>query len=56
MYGPVPEDSASEKEDLKLEADYLKGQMEAISGRLAEIDEAIKKMGKGDSSDKDASE
>lgn len=46
---PALQDSVSAKEDLKMEADYLKGQMEAISGRLSEIDEAIKKLGRGGS-------
>lgn len=45
-YGVLPQNVATDDQELKREAGYLRNQVDAISDRLAEIDEAIKKMRK----------
>lgn len=45
-YGFLPRNVAADSEALNREADYLRNQVDAISDRLAEIDEAIKKLRK----------
>ena len=47
-YGYFPAGVVDDREALRREADYLKGQIDALSGRLAEIDETLKKMSKSE--------